>query len=809
MAFLGSMFDPNKGAGFQAQGTNLVAGTTPEQLAQAYQQAQGGINQQQAFANAVAAQGGLGNQSGVFAQQQALANQLGQQAQGLGANPAAAQLAQSTGENAAMQAALMGSQRGAGANVGLLGRQAAQRGGALQQQSAGQAAIMRANQQLAAQQALQQQQQMMAGLSTNQAGMQQNALAQLAQQQMQQQQMQQQAAQAQNAANVQMQSNINQTNAGIAAGNQKTESGLFGGLLGAAGTALAGPLGGLLGKGVGSALGGLGKSVTGAAHGGMIDYRQGGKVPGKALHSGDHESNDTIPAVLSPGEIVLPRSVSQAPNAADRAREFVEDIKQRAQHFAEGGESQPKQFEQDQAALRDQNPAAQPNITVVNNPAPGQQMQAPLDVNQGTLVAGPAMAQPQGIPKLSNPKLAQTVGQATEVGTPTGGSMAAPAAQPDLIGSLRQSYGQQQKATGLLAEAQGAQGQAEAAVKEAEAEKLKDIVTKHENSMNEIRSNTNKAVEALKNGEIKPNHIFENMSTAGKVSTAIGLIMGGMGAGITGGPNPAMDFLNKQIERDIDAQKANMDKQRNLVSIGMQMFNNEAQAIQWATAAQKAFYASKFEQAGAASKSPIAKAIAMDKSAQLNREAEMTIRPLAMQQQMLSETATGAVVGRTPEESQDAAFRHAALRVQASPVLSEHQKEKALDELDKQLNLNRMQTHVVKNFDDISKLQTLNLSPVQYEKQIDAMWNPMLDRLTTQFAGQFSETAMKNIEHLKPKMTDSPNTLALKRQQFIDIFHQNRASSRLGLLGINIPESPGTHPVATNVMRGYQQAGIR
>lgn len=54
---------------------------------------------------------------------------------------------------------------------------------------------------------------------------------------------------------------------------------------------------------------------------------KGGQVPGKAKAKGDNYKNDTVPAMLSPGEIVLPRSVAQSDNAAEKAKAFVEEIK--------------------------------------------------------------------------------------------------------------------------------------------------------------------------------------------------------------------------------------------------------------------------------------------------------------------------------------------------------------------------------------------------------------------------------------------------------------------------------------------------
>lgn len=51
----------------------------------------------------------------------------------------------------------------------------------------------------------------------------------------------------------------------------------------------------------------------------------GGPVPGKAKVSGNSSKNDVVHAMLSPGEIVLPRSVTQAKNAPEAAAKFVAD----------------------------------------------------------------------------------------------------------------------------------------------------------------------------------------------------------------------------------------------------------------------------------------------------------------------------------------------------------------------------------------------------------------------------------------------------------------------------------------------------
>lgn len=84
-------------------------------------------------------------------------------------------------------------------------------------------------------------------------------------------------------------------------------------------------------------------SPSGYAHGGEVSgrcYAQGGEVhdhqlcmkvggdvPGEAEVPGDSSQNDTVDAKLSPHEIVLPRSVAQAPDAPQKAASFVQGVK--------------------------------------------------------------------------------------------------------------------------------------------------------------------------------------------------------------------------------------------------------------------------------------------------------------------------------------------------------------------------------------------------------------------------------------------------------------------------------------------------
>lgn len=107
-------------------------------------------------------------------------------------------------------------------------------------------------------------------------------------------------------------------NNGVDKNNQRTMQNQRGGVKGAIGGALSGAAAGST-LGVPGMVGG---AMLGAVAGGMYE---GGKVPGQAQVPGDHPANDTVPAMLSPGEVVIPRSVVQAAEK-DHASDAIDNL---------------------------------------------------------------------------------------------------------------------------------------------------------------------------------------------------------------------------------------------------------------------------------------------------------------------------------------------------------------------------------------------------------------------------------------------------------------------------------------------------
>lgn len=134
-----------------------------------------------------------------------------------------------------------------------------------------------------------------------------------------------------------------------------------------------------------------------------------------------------------------------------------------------------------------------------------------------------------------------------------------------ITGVERQSLGEQD-----VAQAQGEQGTKNIA-QEAQYQKQQksDFSTyqAHDQQLTQDRLAIQKDIAA---NHLNPKRFIENLSTGDKITTAIGLILGGMGAGLTHGPNMAMGYLEKQIDQDIDAQKNELGKKENLLSHNLQ-----------------------------------------------------------------------------------------------------------------------------------------------------------------------------------------------------------------------------------------------
>jgi hypothetical protein len=100
----------------------------------------------------------------------------------------------------------------------------------------------------------------------------------------------------------------------------------------------------------------------------------------------------------------------------------------------------------------------------------------------------------------------------------------------------------------------------------------------HNKKLEELYSKQTAFEKAAADSKVNPDRYWQNASVPGKISASIGLILGGIGSGLTGTENAALKIINQTIDNDIEAQKKNIDQANNLYRMNLDAIKNEKEA---------------------------------------------------------------------------------------------------------------------------------------------------------------------------------------------------------------------------------------
>lgn len=131
-------------------------------------------------------------------------------------------------------------------------------------------------------------------------------------------------------------------------------------------------------------------------------------------------------------------------------------------------------------------------------------------------------------------------------------SPATPASQGD---SLLKAFDQQAKEQAKI-------------LQQAEAEKAQ-LAYNYKQDYDRLKATRDAVFQEYKEGKIDPNNYWNSKDTGSKVATIIGLLVSGFS-----GSDQASKFVDDQITRDIDAQKANLGKKQSLLEFNLKEFGN-------------------------------------------------------------------------------------------------------------------------------------------------------------------------------------------------------------------------------------------
>lgn len=311
-----------------------------------------------------------------------------------------------------------------------------------------------------------------------------------------------------------------------------------------------------------------------------------------------------------------------------------------------------------------------------------------------------------------------------------------------------------------------------------------------------IQSQNEELFNQVRDSKVDPNRIWNNAGTGQKISAALGLIFGGIGAGMTHSPNQAAEFLQKSIDADIDAQKSDNSNKTNLYKLGLEKYRDSQDAEKFASLQASNILAGQIQQTAQRIGSPQAMALAKQAIGELHMKYDPIRNDLALKQVALNYSQNQPQQSGTPQSGINTqkmnSFMNAGLYDDSTKKeLIKEQGEyiKAKNFMDLTDNLFNEQS---KNANYTNRIAGAQYFPTTREstKQYNAAVNAYLDKMTKDLTGRVTPQSMENLHTSMPVAGDSPETLLAKRNAMKDIIktaYDFPTLTNKGLLNQNDP----------------------
>jgi hypothetical protein len=351
---------------------------------------------------------------------------------------------------------------------------------------------------------------------------------------------------------------------------------------------------------------------------------------------------------------------------------------------------------------------------------------------------------------------------------------------------------------GMMNEARAAQSQGNAialAAKQQQAD-MNSAKQWYQNRYDALDAERNALRKDISANHVDPNRYISNMSTGAKVVNAFAMVLGGMGAALTHGQNPAMEFLKSSIDNDIKAQQFNMDKKNNLLSENLRQFGNLKDATDMTRLMTGEMYLSKMRQAEGEAMGPLAKARMQQAAAKFEMEYMVPLQQqMAMRQGLMAGHQNGQV--------------NPAFLITYSGMIPKEQQGEALKQLKEQQELQATKQRVLDAMQQVYKLNSGGnrfTSPIRSRNEINGILEPIKLELARKLAGRVSEYELNSMAKALNNFTDDPKSLQTKMDQISGIFDSQMHFPLLDMAGIT-PQKQMPKPMQMQIGNpaAYQQ----
>lgn len=338
-----------------------------------------------------------------------------------------------------------------------------------------------------------------------------------------------------------------------------------------------------------------------------------------------------------------------------------------------------------------------------------------------------------------------------------------PDQQPNMLSDFDKSLAMQKQGieAGAAAQTQGYQETAKAIGENVLQEKARQDAYKVE--ADKITQQNQQLFNAVASSKVDPNHFWNSKSTGGKISAAIGVLLGGIAGGANGtNQNQVFANLQNQIQQDIEAQKNDQSNKMNLYKMGLERYRDAQSAQQFATLQSNALLQGTLQKIAAQTGAPQAQATAQQMIGQLGVQnagirADLAMKSAAMQTMNQPQAQAGVDPnklrllinsGVIPKEEVPTAMKEYGDYEKLGTVL---------DDTDKTFDIGRKNANWRQ-----AALPHWTPNITQASKQYDAAIDNFLGKITKETEGRVTPADVELMRPSMPSFTDSPETAQQK-----------------------------------------------
>lgn len=358
----------------------------------------------------------------------------------------------------------------------------------------------------------------------------------------------------------------------------------------------------------------------------------------------------------------------------------------------------------------------------------------------------------------------------------------------DYMNTLQKGIQGQQ--AGLFGEAQAMQkaGQQESGIANQYAGQMQQQMNSYQKKQDALEGERQNFINDVQQGHIDPDRYIKNMSTGSKLASGIGLILGGFAGGVLHQENPAMKFLQNNIDNDIRSQAADLGKKENLLSSNLKQFGNLRDATDMTRVMTGDVVSTRLKAIAAQNQGNVAGWRALQAASKLDADNAQVMSQLKARASLLGGVNQGSI---NPASNQMGGVNPSQNRIsQLKPqtaiglmIQDPKEKENAYKELSQAQEIDKLRNDTMGAFHSLDKKF---LAGVLTPGDRSSFIQPYAGRLAKLAEGRFNlQESNQQMNSMMPSPGDSKNTRKDKLKALGNFMDSMKVHPTLDKWGIN------------------------